>query len=290
LKTDSDGVLKESVFHDTFLSELYPEEPVLKKSARKRLPATLRKAPNAPKRFKSSYICFFMEKQPGIKEELGSEATVTNISKRAAELWKSLSAEDRTVWDDVAAQDKQRYMIEKSQYTGPWQIPWKRPKKDPSAPKRPMSAFLYFSQGKRAQIKKEKPDIKNTEVSRLLGEMWRNMTGEERAPHIDRERREREIYKVAMAEWKEHHDAMKQFEGPEDSEMGLEGQEMIHLDHLGNPYSVPLHQISKIRLLLFFVLCRCTHLFVFVSFANFVYSTAAVPISDKRKATCYPWA
>ena len=26
-------------------------------------------------------------------------------------------------------------MAEKSTYTGPWQVPWKRAKKDPSAPK-----------------------------------------------------------------------------------------------------------------------------------------------------------
>jgi HMG (high mobility group) box len=244
--------MKEPIFHDTFLGELYPEEPVLKKVApRKKLAATLRKAPNAPKRFKSSYICFFMAKQPSIKEDLGADASVTNISKRSAELWKALSPEERAVWDDIAAQDKQRYMIEKSQYTGPWQVPWKRLKKDPSAPKRPMSAFLYFSQGKRAQIKKEKPDIKNTEVSRLLGEMWRNLTDEERMPHVERERREREIYKVAIAEWREHHEAMKQLDVAEDSEVSLEGQEMIHMDHLGNPFSVPIHQISKFGLLLF---------------------------------------
>lgn len=47
-----------------------------KKSKKKREGSTLRKAPQAPKRFKSSYICFFMEKQPEIKEALGENATV----------------------------------------------------------------------------------------------------------------------------------------------------------------------------------------------------------------------
>ena len=42
--------------------------------------STLRKAPQAPKRFKSSYICFFMDKQPEIKEELGEKATVSASS------------------------------------------------------------------------------------------------------------------------------------------------------------------------------------------------------------------
>lgn len=43
---------------------------------KKRHPA-LRKAPQAPKRFKSSYICFYMAKQPEIKKELGEKATVS---------------------------------------------------------------------------------------------------------------------------------------------------------------------------------------------------------------------
>lgn len=59
-----------------------------KRSYKKRKDTSqLRKAPQAPKRFKSSYICFFMAKQPEIKEELGDKATVTEISKRSAEMW-----------------------------------------------------------------------------------------------------------------------------------------------------------------------------------------------------------
>lgn len=42
---------------------------------------------------------------------------------------RSLSEEDRAYWEDVAAKDKHRYMVEKATYTGPWQVPWKRAKK-----------------------------------------------------------------------------------------------------------------------------------------------------------------
>ena len=47
------------------------------KTRKKRGSHSLRKAPQAPKRFKSSYICFFMAKQPEIKETLGDDATVS---------------------------------------------------------------------------------------------------------------------------------------------------------------------------------------------------------------------
>lgn len=172
------------------------------KNKKKRDATTLRKAPQAPKRFKSSYICFFMAKQPEIKEELGDKSSVTEVSKKSAEMWRNLPADERAHWDDVAAKDKQRYMVEKATYTGPWQVPWKRAKKDPSAPKRPMSAFLYFSQDRRRQIKDANPSLRNTEVSRILGELWRNASDEEKKPHVDREKGEREKYKIAIAEWR----------------------------------------------------------------------------------------
>jgi hypothetical protein len=71
--------------HEDELDHL--EDDLHKKGKRKRDPHALRKAPQAPKRFKSSYICFFMAKQPEIKDELGDKATVTAISKRSAEMW-----------------------------------------------------------------------------------------------------------------------------------------------------------------------------------------------------------
>lgn len=182
------------------------------KKPKKKRGAPLRKAPNAPKRFKSSYICFFMAKQAQIQEELGDKASVSSVSKRSAELWKDLPADERAHWEEVAAKDKQRYMNEKASYTGPWQVPWKRSRKDPSAPKRPMSAFLYYSQGKRSEIKANNPGMKNTEVSKMLGQLWQNLPEEERAPHVAREKEERERYKVAIAEWRKETEAKHEAE------------------------------------------------------------------------------
>lgn len=49
--------------------------------------------------------------------------------------------------------------------------------------------------------------MKNTEVSRLLGEMWRNAPEEDRRPHIEKEKEEREKYKVAIADWRKEYEA-----------------------------------------------------------------------------------
>lgn len=44
---------------------------------KKKRESTLRKAPQAPKRFKSSYIIFFMAQQDIIKNEIGPKASVS---------------------------------------------------------------------------------------------------------------------------------------------------------------------------------------------------------------------
>lgn len=196
---------------------------------KKRERNNLRKAPQAPKRFKSSYICFFTSKQSEIKERLGSTATVSQVSKESAQMWKKLTPDEKAYWDDVAAKDKERYMEEKANYTGPWQVANKRQKKDKSAPKRPMSAFLYFSQGRRKEIKEKHPYFKNTEISRVLGEMWRNSSEEERGPFIELEKVERVKYKQAMAQWKVEFAKKKEVERLEQVEQMKQKQEAMQM-------------------------------------------------------------
>lgn len=167
------------------------------------MPKVTKTHPDAPKRFKSSYICFSIAHQDKVKAELGPNARVADISKRMAQLWKGLSEEEKKKWDAEAKADRARYEEEKANYSGPWQAPQRRTKKDPSAPKRPMSAFLYFSQKYRPIVKAQKPDLKNTDVSKCLGEMWRNAPTEERNMYIDCEAQQRAKYKVDIAKWKQ---------------------------------------------------------------------------------------
>ncbi|KAK1353040.1 hypothetical protein POM88_052878 [Heracleum sosnowskyi] len=53
-------------------------------------------------------------------------------------------------------------------------------KKDPNAPKKPLSAFMFFSKAERENVKKTNPGISFTDVGRVLGERWNKMSGEEK--------------------------------------------------------------------------------------------------------------
>jgi len=192
-----------------------PTSPSPKHNRKKRDGTSLRKAPQAPKRFKSSYILFFMEKQEEIKSQLPKGSSVGDVSKKSSELWKKLSPEERAHWDARAEKDKERFMLEKAAYTGPWQIPWKRAKKDPSAPKRPMSAFLYFSQDRRGSLKTANPTMRNTEISSILGKLWRDASDEDRRPYVERELFDRNKYKAVLATWKKADKVRKEAEREE---------------------------------------------------------------------------
>jgi hypothetical protein len=89
-----------------------------------------RKAPQAPRRFKSPYILFSISKMAEYKSSMSNKRVqVTTISRRIAQEWKLLPSTERTKWDQIAMQDKLRYNAEKHLYTGPWHVPSKRSRK-----------------------------------------------------------------------------------------------------------------------------------------------------------------
>lgn len=171
-------------------------------------PVKYKKAPQAPRRFKSSYMFFSTKKHKEIRAELaekgeGQKLSTTEVAKMVSQAWKAQPEDEREKWEVMGRQDKARYEMEKSMYTGPWKVPaTKRVSKDPKAPKRPMSAFLSFSNSKRSYVKNKHMDAKNAEVSRILAQMWKDTDAEEKKTFIDEEFALRQQYKIAMAEWK----------------------------------------------------------------------------------------
>jgi len=168
-----------------------------------------KKAPQAPRRFKSAYMFFSTAKHPEIRARLKKEGKpeekTTAIAKLVSLEWKRLQSDEREKWEVMASQDKARFEVEKTMYTGPWKVPAKtRSQKDPSAPKRPMSSFLSFSNNKRAITKQQHPGKTNAEISRILAVMWKDAPEDERNIHIAKEAKLREEYKIAIAEWKKN--------------------------------------------------------------------------------------
>ncbi|KAI8093822.1 high mobility group box domain-containing protein [Halteromyces radiatus] len=59
----------------------------------------------------------------------------------------------------------------------------KRVKKDVNAPKKNTSSYLHFSNENRPRLVKENPALPQTEIAKLLGEEWRNLTEQQKEPY-----------------------------------------------------------------------------------------------------------
>ncbi|MCH98748.1 FACT complex subunit SSRP1-like, partial [Trifolium medium] len=75
-------------------------------------------------------------------------------------------------------------------------------KKDPNAPKRALSGFMFFSQMERENIKKTNPGISFTDVGRVLGEKWKKMSVEEKEPYEAKARVDKIRYKDEISGYK----------------------------------------------------------------------------------------
>ena len=127
----------------------------------------------------------------------------TDIAKKVSEAWRNMPPDERAIWDKKAQKDKARYEVEKSMYKGPWKIQAnKRTPKDPAAPKRPMSAFLAFSNKRRAALKREFPSATNADLSKMLSKTWKDADEETKRSYTEEEAALRSKYKSEMGEWR----------------------------------------------------------------------------------------
>ncbi|CAM9490493.1 unnamed protein product [Scytosiphon promiscuus] len=78
----------------------------------------------------------------------------------------------------------------------------KKAKKDPNKPKGAMSAFMQFSQQERPVVKAENPDMKITEMSKVLGARWREMDDNDKAPFQKKADKDKARYQKEMEKYK----------------------------------------------------------------------------------------
>eukprot|EP00256_Glycine_max_P060667 XP_014629569.1 FACT complex subunit SSRP1 [Glycine max] len=75
-------------------------------------------------------------------------------------------------------------------------------KKDPNAPKRAMSGFMFFSKLERENLKKTNPGISFTDVGRVLGEKWKKLSAEEKEPYEAKAREDKKRYMDEISGYK----------------------------------------------------------------------------------------
>ncbi|KAK3863105.1 hypothetical protein Pcinc_031082 [Petrolisthes cinctipes] len=75
-------------------------------------------------------------------------------------------------------------------------------KHNPNHVKRPMNAFMVWSQMERREIVKFAPDMHNAEISKQLGKRWKNLTETQRQPYIQEAERLRLLHMQEYPDYK----------------------------------------------------------------------------------------
>lgn len=78
-------------------------------------------------------------------------------------------------------------------------MPAKKIDKRPSAdPKKPLSGFMFFSTQFAKMIRDRNPDLKITDVSKIVGENWNKLTPEQKAPFENKAQQDKVRYEKEL--------------------------------------------------------------------------------------------
>jgi len=157
----------------------------------------------------TAYMYFSTAKRAGIKDA-NPDASFGDIARLVSDEWKKLDDSGKAEWAEKAKKDKLRYEKEMKDYTPPSddddsdgetdkKPKAKRAKKDPNAPKRPMNAYMLYSNSVRAKVREENPELSITDVSKEIGARYKKLGADEKAKLKAKVDSAMEVYKKEMA-------------------------------------------------------------------------------------------
>merc|ERR1711988_878455 len=153
------------------------------------------KDPNAPKKPLSAYFLFSQEERLKVKAE-NPDYSITEVAKELGKRWASLNP-------DIKNSYKQRYQDARRVYEQELNNYKPKKKKDPNAPKQPLSAYFIFSTEERLKVKEGNPNFSICEVAKELGRRWAEMDPGVKQRYQQRAEEERQKYDNDMANYRQ---------------------------------------------------------------------------------------
>jgi len=154
------------------------------------------KDPNAPKKPLSAYFLYSQEERLKVKAQF-PDYSITEIAKELGRRWATINPAIKQSYE-------QRYQESRRQYEQALQAynPQKK-KKDPNAPKQPLSAYFLFSQEERLKVKAEHPSYSICEIAKELGRRWADMPPEVKQRYQQMAEEGRQKYDQDMAVYRQ---------------------------------------------------------------------------------------
>lgn len=154
------------------------------------------KDPNAPKKPLSAYFLYSQEERLKVKAQF-PEYSITDIAKELGRRWATLDPNLKHNYEHRYQDSRKDYESALTAYK-----PQKK-KKDPNAPKQPLSAYFLFSQEERDKVKNENPNYSICEVAKELGKRWAEMPPEIKQRYQQMAEEARQKYDQEMASYRQ---------------------------------------------------------------------------------------
>jgi len=130
------------------------------------------RSPDHPKQPSNAYIFFTKAVRQSVVEA-NPDLTNTGIVSLMAKMWKDTRDEDRTEYNDLAAEDKERYETEMKEFEAehPDQA---RAKSSPGKPTKATGYHKYCEEN-RDSFKEKNPSLDGKAITKLLAEQWKEV-------------------------------------------------------------------------------------------------------------------
>jgi len=165
----------------------------------------------APKRAQTAYFLFTASRRASLKAA-NPEMKVTQLAKLMGAEWKALSEDAKKPFTAEAAKAKETYTAAMATYRGSddfaaheeaiaaWKRNEKRSKaeaegtapkvslprkpKDANKPKGAQTGYFLFTASRRAALTAENPSMKITQIAKLMGAEWKELSDDDKAPFM----------------------------------------------------------------------------------------------------------
>lgn len=157
-----------------------------------------------PKRPKTAYMLWLADNRASIAESV--EGGGTAVFKEAGERWRAIDEKTKDHYTEMYTKEKadfdEKMKAFKAKYpSGKAPVAAvAKSKKDPNAPKRPLSAyFLWLADNRKAIVEKLGPDQGFAAVGVEAGKQWKELAEAQKAPFVEKAATLFEEYKAAKA-------------------------------------------------------------------------------------------
>jgi len=77
----------------------------------------------------------------------------------------------------------------------------KKAKKDPNAPKKASTAYMQYCNETRKAVQEKNPGLKMTEVAKIIGSSWKDLTDDDKKPYQIMAAKDKERYERDQAKY-----------------------------------------------------------------------------------------